>query len=36
VDFNTAAAAAEAADQAIAKDDAWREWARAQARAWPE
>ncbi len=36
VDFNTAAAAAQAADTAIAKDDAWIAWARAQAAAWPE
>jgi hypothetical protein len=36
VDFNTAAAAAQAADEAIAKDDAWRDWALAQARAWPD
>jgi hypothetical protein len=36
VSFDTAAAAAAAADAAIAKDDAWREWAAAQATAWPE
>jgi hypothetical protein len=36
VSFDTAAAAAAAADAAIAKDDAWREWAAAQAAAWPE
>jgi hypothetical protein len=36
VDFNTAAAAAEAADTAIAKDDAWRAWAEAQGQAWPD
>ncbi len=35
VDFNTAAAAAEAADRALAKDDAWIGWARAQAATWP-
>jgi hypothetical protein len=36
VAFDTAAAAAHAADQAIAKDDAWISWARAQAAAWPD
>ena len=36
VSFDTAAAAAAAADAAIAKDDAWREWAMAHAAAWPE
>jgi hypothetical protein len=36
VSFDTAAAAAAAADAAIAKDDAWREWVVAQAEAWPE
>jgi|GEM_PF-6639479 len=36
VDFETAAAAAYAADQAIAKDDAWISWAHAQTAAWPE
>ncbi len=35
VDFTTAAAAAQAADGAIAKDDAWIAWAKAQAAAWP-
>ncbi len=35
VSFDIAAAAAEAADTAIAKDDAWIAWARAQAAAWP-
>ncbi len=35
VAFDTAAAAAEAADTAIARDDAWRAWAAAQAAAWP-
>ena len=35
-DFDTAAAAAQVADQAIAKDDAWIVWARAQAAAWPD
>jgi hypothetical protein len=35
VAFDTAAAAAEAADIAIARDDAWRAWAAAQAAAWP-
>ena len=36
VSFDTAVAAAAAADTAIAKDDAWREWVAAQAAAWPE
>jgi hypothetical protein len=36
VSFDTAVAAAAAADAAIAKDDAWREWVLAQAAAWPE
>lgn len=36
VAFDTAAAAAAAADQAIAKDDAWIAWVRAQADAWPK
>jgi hypothetical protein len=36
VSFDTAAAAAEAADTAIARDDAWRAWVTAQAAAWPE
>lgn len=36
VDFEIASAAAQAADQAIAKDDAWIEWASAQAAVWPE
>ncbi len=36
VDFTTAAAAAQAADGAIAKDDAWIAWAKAQAAAWPQ
>jgi hypothetical protein len=36
VSFDTAAAAAEAADRAIAKDDAWIAWAAAQAEAWPK
>ncbi len=36
VSFDTAAAAAEAADTAIAKDDAWIAWAARQAAAWPE
>ena len=35
VSFDTAAAAAEAADSAIAKDDAWIAWVRAQRAAWP-
>lgn len=36
VSFDTAAAAAEAADRAIAKDDAWIAWVTAQAAAWPK
>jgi hypothetical protein len=36
VSFDTAAAAAKAADTAIARDDAWRAWVTAQAAAWPE
>lgn len=36
VSFDTAAAAAQAADTAIARDDAWRHWVTAQAEAWPE
>jgi hypothetical protein len=36
VSFDFAAAAAEAADTAIARDDAWRAWVTAQAMAWPE
>lgn len=36
VSFDTAAAAAEAADTAIAKDDAWIAWAAAQQAAWPD
>jgi hypothetical protein len=36
VSFDTAAAAAQAADRAIAKDDAWIAWAMAQADAWPK
>lgn len=36
VSFDVAAAAAEAADTAIAKDDAWRAWWREQATAWPD
>ena len=36
VSFDTAAAAAEAADTAIARDDAWREWVAGQRAAWPE
>ncbi|WP_426165183.1 hypothetical protein [Sandarakinorhabdus sp. DWP1-3-1] len=36
VSFDTAAAAAQAADAAIAKDDAWIAWATAQAATWPE
>ncbi len=35
VDFDTAAAAASAADAAIAKDDAWIAWAAAQKAVWP-
>lgn len=34
VAFDTAAAAALAADEALAKDDAWIAWAAAQAAAW--
>jgi hypothetical protein len=36
VSLDVAAAAAEAADTAIAKDDAWQEWWREQAAAWPD
>ena len=36
VSFDIAAAAAEAADRAIAKDDAWIAWASAQVDAWPD
>jgi hypothetical protein len=36
VSLDVAAAAAEAADTAIAKDDAWREWWTAQEKAWPK
>lgn len=36
VSFDTAATAAQAADRAIAKDDAWIAWAAAQAAAWPK
>ncbi|KPF73302.1 hypothetical protein IP88_09560 [alpha proteobacterium AAP81b] len=36
VAFDTAAAAAAAADEALAKDDAWIAWAAAQAAAWPQ
>jgi hypothetical protein len=36
VSFDTAAAAAQAADEAIARDDAWRAWVVAQAAAWPK
>jgi hypothetical protein len=36
VSFDTAAAAAEAADRAIAKDDAWIAWVSAQGEAWPK
>lgn len=36
VSLDVAAAAAEAADTAIAKDDAWREWWLKQSEAWPE
>jgi hypothetical protein len=36
VSFDTAAAAAQAADTAIAKDDAWIEWAARQAASWPD
>jgi hypothetical protein len=35
VSLDVAAAAAEAADTAIAKDDAWRGWYESQAAAWP-
>ena len=35
VSFDVAAAAAEAADRAIAKDDAWIAWAMEQQAAWP-
>lgn len=34
--FDTAAAAAQAADTAIARDDAWRAWVTTQAAAWPQ
>ena len=36
VAFEVAAAAAHAADQALAKDDAWISWVRAQQAAWPD
>lgn len=36
VSFDTATAAAQAADTAIARDDAWRAWVTTQAAAWPE
>ena len=36
VAFDVAAAAAHAADAAIAKDDAWISWARAQQAVWPD
>lgn len=36
VSFDTAATAAQAADEAIAKDDAWRQWWAAQQEAWPK
>lgn len=36
VSLDVASAAAQAADTAIAKDDAWREWWTAQAEAWPD
>jgi TolA-binding protein len=36
VSFDTAATAAQAADTAIARDDAWRTWVTAQAAAWPK
>ena len=36
VSLDVAGAAALAADQAIARDDAWREWWTAQVEAWPE
>lgn len=35
VSLDVAAAAAEAADEAIAKDDAWRSWWQEQEAAWP-
>lgn len=35
VSFDTAVAAAQAADTAIARDDAWRTWALGQAAVWP-
>ncbi len=35
VDFETASASAQAADEAIAKDDAWIGWAATQAAVWP-
>lgn len=35
VDFDTAATVAQAADEAVAKDDAWINWAAEQAAAWP-
>jgi hypothetical protein len=36
VSFDAAAAAAQAADTAIARDDAWRAWVTAQRAAWPD
>jgi hypothetical protein len=36
VSFDVAAAAAEAADKAIAKDDLWIDWALEQQAAWPD
>jgi hypothetical protein len=36
VALNTAAAAAQSADSAVAKDDAWIAWSKAQAAAWPQ
>jgi hypothetical protein len=36
VSFDVASAAAEAADQAIKKDDAWIAWAMEQQAAWPK
>ena len=36
VSFDIAATAAQAADAAIARDDAWRAWVTAQAAAWPK
>jgi hypothetical protein len=36
VSLDVASAAAQAADEAIAKDDAWRAWWKAQAEAWPD